>query len=320
MAAPLPWGAAMRSRSYVGGRAAFIRLLKGLGLIALARQMRSALQALENKVLATVYPDGRFIHQNNAEIFVDFKDPNFRWYLHDNLFLRQEHEAFQKLLELKSPGVIIDIGAHWGIFPAMLDADPRFSGCIKRVICIEPDPKNIPKLQKTVSRVKNFPVTIVEAAIGDRDAHIPVYRDGGCCLHTYASDDNSTSENIVVVLTLESILSNLDIGHNEITHIKIDIDGYEPAFFLGNKKILKEVSPLVLSEYWTKGLLRNKEYSIHDYWSFLSDEYCVYRCNYPEGDYTHLAFDDFKKLNENTISGIANLLLLPKRLNLILQV
>lgn len=304
----------MRRRIQVG-RAAFIRLLKGLGLIVLARQMRAALQALENKLLASLFPKGRFLRQNNAEIFVDFNDPNFRWYLRDNLFLKQEHEAFLKLLELKSPGVIIDIGAHWGIFPAMLDADPRFAGSIKRVICIEPDPQNIRQLRMTASRIKNFPVTIVEAAIGDRDARIPVYRDGGCCLHTYASDENSTSDNTVVVSTLGSILSNLGLGQGEITHIKVDIDGFEPAFFLGNKELLREAQPLLLTEYWAKGLLRNKDYPINEYWSFLCDEYFIYQCNYPAGDYTLLHFDDFTALNVRTTSAVANLLLLPKRLN-----
>lgn len=202
----------------------------------------------------------------------------------------------------------------------MLDADPKFAGNIKQVVCIEPDPKNIPNLRKTVSRIKNFPVTIVEAAIGDRDTRIQAYRDGGCCLHTYASDDKSTSENTVVVLTLESILSNLDIGHNEVTHIKVDIDGYEPNFFLGNNQLLRKAKPLVLSEYWAKGLLRNKDYSIHDYWSFLTDEYFIYSCNFPDGKYTLLDFNDFKELNALTMSSVLNLLLLPKSLDLNLQV
>ena len=82
---------------------------------------------------------------------------------------------------------------------------------------------------------------------------------------------------------------------------------------------MNETKPLVFSEYWAKGLLSNKDYSIHDYWSFLTDEYFIYCCNFPGGDYTQLDFNDFKGLNDRTMSGVVNLILLPKSYDLKLE-
>ena len=162
-------------------------ILKRLRLINIARRILSFTFSVRDYFLVFIFPSGRFVRCNDAEIFVNFKDQNFRWYFGNSLFLKQEYEAFKKLLEIKDPCVVVDIGAHWGIFAAMLDADDRFAKKIKRVICIEPDPKNIPYLKKTVSKIKNFPISIIEAAIGDCDSEISAYRSGGCCLQTYTS-------------------------------------------------------------------------------------------------------------------------------------
>jgi FkbM family methyltransferase len=290
------------------------KILNYLKLINIARKIRAIYFLIRDYFLVLLFPSGRFVRSNGAEIFVNFKDSNFHWYYEKNLFLSQEHEAFVKLLESKEPCVIVDIGAHWGIFAAMLDADYRFSNKIKRVICIEPDPKNIPQLKKTVSKIKNFPVSIIEAAIGDCDSEIPAYRSGGSCLQTYSSIE-SKSDLMVPVRTLNKILSDLSIDFGDVTHIKIDIDGYEPAFFIGNSSFFQFSSPLILTEYWSKGLRSNNQYSINEYWEFLIKNYFVVFCNYPSGDYKLLEKSDFNKINTVTSTSVANLLLIPKSEN-----
>jgi FkbM family methyltransferase len=196
----------------------------------------------------------------------------------------------------------------------MLDADDRFAKKIKRVICIEPDPKNIPQLKKTVSKIKNFPVSIIESAIGDCDSDIPAYRSGGACLQTYTSTQ-SESDITVPVRTLKTILSSLSIDSEEVSHIKIDIDGYEPAFFIGNAQFLQSSNPLILTEYWSTGLMANKQYPITEYWKVLVKNYFIFLCNYPGGDYTLLEESDFEKINDLTSKSVANLLLIPKSEN-----
>jgi FkbM family methyltransferase len=286
-------------------------ILKYLRLLDFARKVLLVYLIIRDFVLVLIFPAGLFVRSNGAKIFVNFKDRNFHWYFGKNLFLKQEHAAFVKLLESKEPNVIVDIGAHWGIFAAMLDADVRFANKIKRVICIEPDPKNIPYLKKTVSKIKNFPVSIVEVAIGDCDAEIPAYRGGGSCMQTY-TNNQSMIDIMVPVRKIETVLSDLSIAQEEVTHIKIDVDGYEPAFFIGNKSFLNKSNPLILSEYWAKGLMENKKYLLSDYWNELINSYFVVRCNYPEGDYKLLSNNDFDNINHITATSVANLLLIPK--------
>jgi FkbM family methyltransferase len=286
-------------------------ILKHLRLIGAARKMQLIYFLVRDYFLVLIFPSGHFIRSNGAEIFVNFKDRNFRWYFGNNLFLKQEHAAFVKLLESKDPCVVVDIGAHWGIFAAMLDADDRFAKKIKCIVCIEPDPNNIPYLKKTISKIKNFPVSIIEVAIGDCDSEIPAYRSGGACLQTYTCTHNE-SDITVPVRTMRTILSGLSIDPEEVTHIKIDIDGYEPAFFIGNTSFLQTASPLILTEYWAEGLIKNKQYPLLSYWKVLVNNYFIVLCNYPVGDYRLLCESDFENLNYITTKSVANLLLIPK--------
>ena len=83
--------------------------------------------------LKKVFPKGKFIRKNNCKIYVDFNDNNSIWYYDHNKFLIQEHEAFKTLTKQKQPNVILDIGAHQGIFPAMLDHDRDIGTKIKKL-------------------------------------------------------------------------------------------------------------------------------------------------------------------------------------------
>jgi FkbM family methyltransferase len=306
----------MRSWSGLGNRIAnafsLKTILRSLYLLDFAKRVRSVVWKLQDSWLLRIHPKGSFVRASNRSVvYVDFRNPNYRWYYGSNLFLEQEHLAFLEQLNLKKPGVIVDIGAHWGIFPAMLEADYKRFPSISHVVCIEPDPENIPILRKTISRIKNFKVTIIESAIGESDSTISAYRDGGACLQTYSNrrDDGDLK---VSVRKLETILADIGICSDEVTHIKIDIDGFEPSFFFGSRGWLQRVSPFVMAEYWAKGLEKHPRYSIQDYYRLLQEDYYVLACNYPAGTYSVLGEDDFQRLNQLTQQAVANLLLIPK--------
>jgi len=260
-------------------------------------------------------PQGKYIQgPNRCTVYADFKNPNFRWYYGKNLFLEQEHTAFTRLFDLKNPSMVVDIGAHWGVFPAMLEVDYHRFPSIKHVICIEPDPENIQILKKTVSKIKNFKVTIIESAIGEIDGEVIAHREGGACLQTYNnhSHDPSDSSIKVAINKIETILSQLDVDQREVSHIKIDIDGYEPSFFFGSQNWLKNVNAFILSEYWARGLEKHPNYSTLEYFQFLLNQFYVIKCNYPEGTFSILNIGDLEDLNFHTQQAIVNLLLIPK--------
>ena len=262
--------------------------------------------------LQLIFPNGKYLQgPNRCTVYVDFKNPNFRWYFDKNLFIEQEHAAFTQLFALKNPSVVVDIGAHWGVLPAMLEADYHKFPSIKHVICIEPDPENIPILKKTVSKIKNFKVTIIESAIGEIDGEVIAHREGGACLQTY--NNHSYDSSIKVAINkIETIFSQLDVDQSEVSHIKIDIDGYEPSFFFGSQNWLKNVNPFILSEYWAGGLEKHPNHSTLDYFQFLLNQFYVIKCNYPEATYSILNIGDLEDLNFQTQQAVVNLLLIPK--------
>lgn len=287
-------------------------VLHQMRLLELARFARSVFYKLQDNWLQMLNPNGKFVRASNeAVVFVNYKDPNYRWYYGRSLFLEQEYRGFVELLNLGVPNVIVDIGAHWGIFPAMLDANFRKTPSIQRVVCIEPDPYNIKILKNTVSRIKNFEVIVIESAIGDSDSKIQAYRNGGTCLKTY-KNDSSSFDLVVRAKKLETVLRETNINPLDITHIKIDVDGSEPSFFFGNRTWLQQFKPLIMAEYWAKGLEKHPRYAFADYWKLLQEDYNVFLCNYPQGTYSILGDNDVQKLHKLTYQSVANLLLIPK--------
>lgn len=138
-------------------------------------------------------------------------------------------------------------------------------------------------------------------------------------MQTYTST-SSESDITVPVRTLKTILTSLSLDCKEVSHIKIDIDGYEPAFFVGNASFFELASPLILTEFWSKGLTANKKYPLTEYWEFLVKNYFIILCNYPSGDYILLGETDFKMLSDLTNTSVANLLLIPKTVNFDLNI
>ncbi len=288
-------------------------LRKLMILKKILRLLRKYIRNFNAFLLKNIFPEGKFIKKNNCKIYVDFNDSNSFWYYRSNKFLIQEHEAFKVLIQQKKPSVILDIGAHWGIFPAMLDNDKNISSKIKKVICVEPDTNNHFCLKKTASKIRNFEIKICDCAIGSFNGEILSTTRNGSCLQTYDAKINDKLSRLVKVNTVENLLNELKIKPEKVTHIKIDIDGFESTFFLGNKDYLLKYKPYIITEYWYEGLSRNKDYNIKDYWKFLNDNYTIYLCNFPKGNYIKLNNNYFEKINSLTKNKICNLLLYPNQ-------
>ncbi len=289
----------------------FKKLLAKLRLLGFLKEVRSIYIRSRTKILRRIYPSGKYVDCNGSRIFVDFNDENYLWYYGHSEFLHQEHEAFKTLLVKKKPKVIIDIGAHWGIFPAQLGADKSsIISSVERVVCIEPDPSNLPNLKNTVAKIKRFKIDIVPFAVSDKDGLISIFKGGGACAQTYQSD-NSLFVCEVKTAPLLNILRNLSVKSEDVTHIKLDIDGYEPAFFYGATDFLVKHKPLLLIEFWAKGI-KAAGYDLVQYWDYLCSMYNITEIVYPDHKYLPLSKDNLDYLEKKTNNGIVNLLLLPR--------
>ena len=145
---------------------------------------------------------------------------------------------------------MIDIGAHWGVLPAFLDLEGMTPEC---VVCIEPDPLNYENLEKTCRDIQTFEVKTVNAAIADHSGAVSATRKNGSCLQIY---DVEICDLTVPALTLRDALRKAEVPEHAVTHIKIDVDGYEPEVLsqLGQLDLHPEVK--VLLEFWPGGLSR----------------------------------------------------------------
>lgn len=208
------------------------KLLATIGILRYLRIVKRYLRILRTTWLRNRFPNGGFSNCNGAKVFVNYYDDNYAWYDGNSDYLKHEIAAFKTLFKYRAPRNIIDIGAHWGFYPAILEYENTIKPLgIESVVCIEPDSKNILNLKKTVSQISAFKVVIVEKAISDSDCEVPLYvGDDQTCPHLHRTESD-ISIGLVMSKTLPSILEEIGMSDHEITHIKVDIDGFEPALF-----------------------------------------------------------------------------------------
>lgn len=140
--------------------------------------------------------------------------------------------------------VVLDVGAHSGLFAAFVKA--RHPTC--RVICVEPDAT----LHATIrhNMTGRDPWDLVAAAIGAAPGSATLYRNPESTqtnsLIRQSVDMFGTSEPIAVeVLTLDGLLDMFSLDRIDV--LKIDIQGGETAAFDGGQRALA-ITQKVLAE------------------------------------------------------------------------
>jgi FkbM family methyltransferase len=259
--------------------------------------------------LRMVYPKGAFMSCNGAQVFCDFSSENYSWYDGDSDYMKYELEVFTSLFKERAPDIVLDVGAHWGFYPAFL-SNSVYAEIISKLILIEADPANHHILSKTLSSIKSLPVVQINAAISEKDGSVDLYSGGDTCIQTYCSS-NAISIGHVQAVCLDSVAKNYLKTGEAITHVKIDIDGYEPAFFAGGLRTLKKYNPIIMMEFWAKGLMVSG-YDLAEYWNMLQENYYVKEACFPDLPLVPLKHEDLAYLVNKTMDGITNLVLVPK--------
>ena len=127
-------------------------------------------------------------------------------------------------------GLILDCGANVGYSSAYFLS--HFPSC--QVIAIEPDPNNFAMLQRNLYPYGNR-VRMVHGGVWSRPAKLVIsdikYRDGGECtrqVRECRSDEQPDVEGIDITTLLEKS------GHDQISILKVDIEGAEAVIFSDN--------------------------------------------------------------------------------------
>jgi FkbM family methyltransferase len=146
----------------------------------------------------------------------------------------------------------MDIGANAGYHTLLLS---RLAGAKGRVFAFEPVPDTAYWLRKTISLNGISNVTVVEAAVGARNERRQILYsealDGFATLngigHGYYDGQGCLSTQVDVV-TADSWLIEHQV--EQLSLVKIDVEGAELAVLNGMQSTLRQLRPAVICEFW----------------------------------------------------------------------
>lgn len=197
------------------------------------------------KIIAAVIEDAwavKDVAQDDACITIKAErrvKTNFEFPKTDNHFNRhkdryQFHTLLAALSFVFEKNTALDIGGHIGLYSsALLDS-------FKAVIAFEPSPSNIKCFKKNASKAK-----LHEVALGDVSGNIELN----------IADDNTGNNSIVESFGGSKILTKIDtldsFNFQDVSLIKIDVQGYEEQVLIGAKETILKNKPIIIVELIT---------------------------------------------------------------------
>lgn len=148
----------------------------------------------------------------------------------------KEYDFLNKDIESIAQPVILDIGAHIGLFAlTMFKFNAKAS-----VVSIEAGPETFELLYKNKNFNPDLEWTIKNAAAWEDDSYIS-FDQSVNSMNQKIKDGGKTR---VQGISLDALLQ--ETGLQEIDLMKVDIEGAEEAFLQGQKENLKKVKRLVI--------------------------------------------------------------------------
>lgn len=226
-----------------------------------------------------------------------------KWFSNDKINV-WEQETF-KIIEKysnKDNGVYVDIGAWIG--PTSIYSSFFYN----KVVSIEPDPIAYNRLLENLSVNNITNITTINKALSDSDGFVSIGTNGNFGdseTSMLVSDEkfvneqwgnrewSNKDENITVeTLTLESILKNHNIDAENISLMKMDVEGGELVLVPYLKKFLEEYKP-------------NFHISVHHSWlsvEQIKDILDILLSIYGDTGYLYQKDGSIKKINKDYIT------------------
>lgn len=137
---------------------------------------------------------------------------------------------------LKGCKVALDIGARWGEWTRMLQAD------FKHVYCFEP----IPKRNKLINEnCVTDNVTLYGCCLGDKLESVDMH--GGCIFDKTLKGMEKKASRVNKISSQKSIRLD-DLNISGVDFMKIDVEGYELPVIKGGINTLKKHKPVICLE------------------------------------------------------------------------
>ena len=176
-------------------------------------------------------------------------------------------------LDLPADGVILDVGANLGWYSLLLGK--RYPEA--RIHAFEPEPRNLALLRENVERngLGNVDVHAMAVAESPGTMKLYPYAEKNMGRHSLLPINNEDAVEVRTV-SLDAFLDEHGIAPEEVSFVKVDIEGYETPALRGATRLLA-AGPVILSEFAPK-YMRRGGLDPADYLELLRDAgYRAYR-------------------------------------------
>ncbi|MBU1085874.1 FkbM family methyltransferase, partial [Patescibacteria group bacterium] len=151
-----------------------------------------------------------------------------------------------KFYKIKESDTILDIGGYFGGFAVYAAKKVGPNG---KVICFEPDPRNIAILEKRIRKLKLNNITLVKKALSNKVGKANLASNYS--LSSIAGLSKSKKVFSVEISTLDREMRSLNIGKVDL--LKMNIEGAELEAVDGATDALKNVKHIVIASHKRDG-------------------------------------------------------------------
>jgi FkbM family methyltransferase len=145
----------------------------------------------------------------------------------------REDKIYSKAWKITSSSIVIDIGAHVGIFALSIAKK------VSKVVAIEPNKESFSLLQKNIFINEITNIVPLNIALGDYNGNGVLHHDKSSLGHSFFKPVCCTEVENVKVATLDS----LNVSH--IDFIKINAEGMELRILQGAQSTLCKMHPTI---------------------------------------------------------------------------
>jgi FkbM family methyltransferase len=146
-------------------------------------------------------------------------------------------------LRVSRRGLFVDVGGNIGWHALHAARQPA----IETVVAIEPDPFNFSLLEQNIKLNGIRNIIAKECAVGAKMGVTRLFRYKGSNLGRHSTlIDYGHGSHTVPMVDLDGVLAELRLADREVTALKIDVVGYEPAVIEGASETLNRTLVIIL--------------------------------------------------------------------------
>lgn len=163
---------------------------------------------------------------------------------------RHEREFLYFLKNIRSGGIVLDIGANIGITAVPLAQEHKS----REIYAFEPVPQNLAALKRVIKYHRLTNIRVFEFALGKCPGELtmvmPVIDNVRMQGLSHVTETPQTESGLVYTVPVR-VLDELDeLKGKKVAAIKIDVENFEFEVLSGAVRLLSENRPLIYCELW----------------------------------------------------------------------